>query len=186
MKVNMKVNCFGNKVSSLHCKIVLLDDQQLVHEVSVSAKSDSHLLGVRKLGFVSRRTPKTCLFLGKITTSVFDRNEHFLCASRHFFHAPRSRCAASFYLGIHRLCDARTTFSPSSAREYKRYVHCRTSHCCYALRDCAHEAPAVVSPFVLGQRTTERGFAAAAIYGRLVSSLTGAQFCFGPDATGEG
>ena len=36
MKVNMKVNCFGNKVSSLHCKIVLLDDQQLVHEVSVS------------------------------------------------------------------------------------------------------------------------------------------------------
>ena len=32
------MNCFGDKVSckSLHCKIVLLDEQQLVHEVHVS------------------------------------------------------------------------------------------------------------------------------------------------------
>lgn len=33
----MRINCFGDKVSSLHCKIVLLDEQQLVHEVLVSA-----------------------------------------------------------------------------------------------------------------------------------------------------
>ena len=32
----MRMNCFGDKVSSLHCKIVLLDEQQLVHEVLVS------------------------------------------------------------------------------------------------------------------------------------------------------
>ncbi|KAK4022670.1 hypothetical protein OUZ56_008124 [Daphnia magna] len=31
--LNMRINCFGDKVSSLHCKIVLLDEQQLVHEV---------------------------------------------------------------------------------------------------------------------------------------------------------
>ena len=34
--LNMRINCFGDKVSSLHCKIVLLDEQQLVHEVLVS------------------------------------------------------------------------------------------------------------------------------------------------------
>ena len=35
--LNMRINCFGDKVSSLHCKIVLLDEQQLVHEVLVSS-----------------------------------------------------------------------------------------------------------------------------------------------------
>lgn len=35
----MRMNCFGDKVSSsgsFHCKIVLLDEQQLVHEILVS------------------------------------------------------------------------------------------------------------------------------------------------------
>ena len=35
----MKMYCFGDKASSLHCKIVLLDEQQLVHEVHVSRQS---------------------------------------------------------------------------------------------------------------------------------------------------
>lgn len=32
----MRMNCFGDKVRSLHCKIILLDEQQLVHEIYVS------------------------------------------------------------------------------------------------------------------------------------------------------
>lgn len=40
--LNMRINCFGDKVSSLHCKIVLLDEQQLVHEVLVSLPTPIH------------------------------------------------------------------------------------------------------------------------------------------------
>ena len=57
----MRINCFGDKVSSLHCKIVLLDEQQLVHEVLVSLSLWYHFISVGASPLDARRLPVAAL-----------------------------------------------------------------------------------------------------------------------------
>lgn len=83
----MRMNCFGDKVSSsgsFHCKIVLLDEQQLVHEILVSRRRNwwSHLLWnwFLYLSFVGWRRP----------SSKFKRSCPAIYGHRHHAHKKKT------------------------------------------------------------------------------------------------
>lgn len=69
--LNMRINCFGDKVSSLHCKIVLLDEQQLVHEVLVSLPTPIHFIFFFHLFIIRCCAPPLFHFTARIAFFFF-------------------------------------------------------------------------------------------------------------------